>query len=215
MMEQAANSPQTKRRYSSALRLWHWLNAIVITGLLTTVLINSTLNDRKDAVAAYQQNTRNISLDAAQIQSVIHQQEDRVWDIHIYFGYALASLLVFRITLEFFQVADQKFIRILKAARNHYVETKENRFKAQKKYGVKLVYVVFYLLLLVMVSTGLTLVFKKDLGIPRTISHQIKEVHGFCMYLILAFIAAHLVGVFLAERKEDKGITSDMINGGD
>lgn len=215
MIEQVAKTPQVKRRYSSALRLWHWLNAIVITGLLITVLINATLNDRRDAVAAYQQNPRNISLDAAQIQSVIHQQEDRVWDIHIYFGYALASLLVFRIILEFFQVADQKFIRILKAAKNHYLETKEHRFKAQKKYGVKLVYVVFYLLLVVMVSTGLTLVFKRDLGIPKNISHQIKEVHGFCMYLILAFVSAHLLGVFLAERNEEKGITSDMINGGD
>jgi cytochrome b len=34
------------------------------------------------------------------------------------------------------------------------------------------------------------------------------------MYLILAFIVVHLAGVFLAERKDSKGIVSDMINGG-
>jgi cytochrome b len=34
------------------------------------------------------------------------------------------------------------------------------------------------------------------------------------MYLVLAFIAVHLLGVFLAERNESKGIVSDMINGG-
>jgi cytochrome b len=34
------------------------------------------------------------------------------------------------------------------------------------------------------------------------------------MYLILAFIAVHLAGVYLAERKDGKGIVSDMINGG-
>jgi cytochrome b len=34
------------------------------------------------------------------------------------------------------------------------------------------------------------------------------------MYLILAFIVVHLAGVFLAERKNGKGIVSDMINGG-
>ncbi|MGN8068828.1 hypothetical protein [Mucilaginibacter sp. 22184] len=44
--------------------------------------------------------------------------------------------------------------------------------------------------------------------------HSVKEVHGFCMYLILAFIFVHLVGVFLAEHKSNKGIISDMINGG-
>jgi len=213
-METSNQIQQEKRKYSSALRLWHWLNAIVITGLLTTVLINSTLNDRAGAVEVYQQNTENVKLDAAQIKSVIHQQEDRVWDIHIYFGYALATLLVFRLVLEYFQLADQKVVKILKTTYQHYKETKEHRFKAQKKFGVKLVYIVFYVLVVVMVSTGLTLVFEDDLGLSKTISHNVKEVHGFTMYLILAFTVAHLVGVFLAERTDQKGITSDMINGG-
>ncbi len=65
-----------------------------------------------------------------------------------------------------------------------------------------------------MAVTGLTLAFKKDLAIPRNIAHTIQDVHGFCMYLVLAFIAVHVIGVFLAERKESKGIVSDMINGG-
>jgi Ni/Fe-hydrogenase 1 B-type cytochrome subunit len=34
------------------------------------------------------------------------------------------------------------------------------------------------------------------------------------MYLFLVFIVVHLVGVFLAERKNSQGIVSDMINGG-
>jgi Ni/Fe-hydrogenase 1 B-type cytochrome subunit len=206
---------QVKRKYSSTLRLWHWLNALVIIGSLTTVLINSTLNDRKDAVTVYQQNTENAALSAAQIQSVVHQQEDRVWEIHVYFGYALAGLLLFRLVLEFFQLADQKFIRLLKFTYLHYKETKEHRFKAQKKFVVKLVYVVFYILLIIMVSTGLTMVFQDDLGISRNIGHNVKEVHGFTMYLILTFIAAHIVGVYLAERSDQRGITSDMINGGE
>jgi Ni/Fe-hydrogenase 1 B-type cytochrome subunit len=206
---------QVKRKYSSTLRLWHWLNALVIIGSLTTVLINSTLNDRKDAVTVYQQNTENAALSAAQIQSVVHQQEDRVWEIHVYFGYALAGLLLFRLVLEFFQLADQKFIRLLKFTYQHYKETKEHRFKAQKKFVVKLVYVVFYILLIIMVSTGLTMVFQDDLGISRNIGHNVKEVHGFTMYLILTFIAAHIVGVYLAERSDQRGITSDMINGGE
>ena len=44
--------------------------------------------------------------------------------------------------------------------------------------------------------------------------HDVKEVHGFIMYLIIAFIVVHIAGVLLAERKNSKGITSDMINGG-
>ena len=34
--------PQRKR-YSATLRLWHWLNAIVISGSLLTVLVDATL----------------------------------------------------------------------------------------------------------------------------------------------------------------------------
>ncbi len=68
--------------------------------------------------------------------------------------------------------------------------------------------------LFVMVITGLFLAFEDLLAPFKTIRHSVKEVHGFCMYLVLAFIAVHLIGVFLAERKEGKGIVSDMINGG-
>ena len=35
------------KRYTANLRLWHWLNAMVISGSLLTILINSTLLDRK------------------------------------------------------------------------------------------------------------------------------------------------------------------------
>ena len=35
--------PGETKKYSSTIRLWHWLNAIVISGSLLTVLLNSTL----------------------------------------------------------------------------------------------------------------------------------------------------------------------------
>ena len=66
-----------------------------------------------------------------------------------------------------------------------------------------------------MVVTGLSLAFDDDVPALRSIHHPVKSVHGFCMYLILAFIIVHIAGVFLAERKKNgKGIVSDMINGG-
>ncbi len=64
-----------------------------------------------------------------------------------------------------------------------------------------------------MVVTGLSLAFE-DVAFLKPMRHTVKDVHGFCMYLILAFIVVHLAGVFLAERKRSKGIVSDMINGG-
>ena len=64
-----------------------------------------------------------------------------------------------------------------------------------------------------MVITGLCMAFEDDYAWLKSI-HAFREIHSFTMYLVLAFIFIHLAGVFLAERKDSKGIVSDMINGG-
>jgi len=53
-----------------------------------------------------------------------------------------------------------------------------------------------------MAVTGLSLAFEDRLTFLKPIKNDIKEVHGFCMYLIIAFIIVHIAGVFLAERKK-------------
>lgn len=202
------------KKHSRNMRLWHWLNTIVITCSVLTVLVNSTILDREIALKLYQENKENIELSDAQIKSIVHTLEEKVWEFHIYIGYALAALLVFRIVLEFFELADKKFIRKLKGAYLHYKETKEKRMNSTKGFITKTIYAIFYLLLILIVITGFLLVFKSELHIAKNLSHDIKDFHGFCMYMILGFTVAHIVGIILAERKEDKGIVSDMINGG-
>jgi Ni/Fe-hydrogenase 1 B-type cytochrome subunit len=204
------------KKYSSSLRLWHWLNMIVISGSLITVLINSTITDKHaitNLVKTRIQQTKGVDNDLS--RSVAGALEDKVWAIHIYFGYCLAGLLFFRLILEFFQLADQKFIRNLKNALVQYKAIKKDRQDALHEFTVKIIYALFYCLLIIMAVTGLSLVFDDDVPVLKSIHHPVKSVHGFCMYLILAFIIVHIAGLFLAERKKDsKGIVSDMINGG-
>jgi Ni/Fe-hydrogenase 1 B-type cytochrome subunit len=215
-LKKVPGNPPVVKKYSSSLRLWHWLNAIVISGSLITVLINSTiLKSRKSAptvLEAMQQDSAHITL--KQAQTGVHALGDKVWDVHVYFGYCLAALLLFRLIAEFFQLADQKFIRRFKAAWQQFFIIKKQRELARHDLAVKSIYLVFYLLLVIMVVTGLCLAFEDSLAFMKTIGHTIRDVHGFCMYLILAFIVIHVAGVFLAERKDGKGIVSDMINGG-
>jgi len=208
--------PSQVKKNSAALRLWHWANAIVISGSLITVLINSTITDKHAITSLVKEKIQETKgIDNNLSRSIAGALEDKVWDIHTYFGYCLAALLLFRLILEFFQFADQKFIRRLKIAAQEYKETKKRRQDALHELTVKIIYSVFYCLLLIMVTTGLSLAFDDDLSFLKHIHHQVKSVHGFCMYLILGFIVLHLAGVFLAERKKDgKGIVSDMINGG-
>lgn len=204
------------KRYSSSLRLWHWLNAIVITGSLLTVLVNSTILKSKPATAVVKSALagKQVNVSDDQARAAVHELRDSFWEWHTYIGYALAALFLFRLILEFFQLADQRLLRKLNTARVQFFVTKKDRELAGHEFWVKTIYAVFYLLLLITVVTGLCLAFEDDVPALKQL-HFIRQIHGFNMYLILAFIAIHLVGVYLAERREsDSGIISDMVNGG-
>ena len=207
--------PSQVKKNSSSLRLWHWLNALVITGSLLTVLLNSTLLDTKPNAELIKESLHNsgATVTIAQAHSTAHELSDKVWMIHTYFGYFLAALLLFRIIMEFFQLTDQKFIRKINNAWYQYQTVKKHRELGKHEFWVKSVYAVFYLMLLTMVLTGLCLAFEDDVPLLKSI-HAFRQIHAFTMYLIIAFIIIHITGVFLAERKDSSGIVSDMINGG-
>jgi Ni/Fe-hydrogenase 1 B-type cytochrome subunit len=213
-LRQDTEHPRTIKKYSRPLRFWHWANALVITGSLLTVLLNLNFLKSKENAHLIQ---ADLLKDGAvitddQAKTVLHTLREEIWAIHIWFGWALVALLVFRLVMEFFQLADQKLIMGIKSAYRHYFIIKKQRELARHELVVKTIYAVFYLMLITMAVTGLILIYRHDLN--KDLTHIAKEVHEFTMYLVLAFIAVHLVGVFLGERNKSKGIVSDMINGG-
>jgi Ni/Fe-hydrogenase 1 B-type cytochrome subunit len=215
-VKQQIGNPAITKKHSSSLRLWHWLNTIVISGSLITVLINSTILKSRKSAPLVQATLQKGGVNAtfAQARSAVNALSDKVWSVHIYFGYCLAALFLFRLIAEFFQLTDQKFIKQVKKAWQQFKTLKREREKAKHEVVVKIIYMAFYLLLLTMIITGLCWAFDDSLAFPKTVQRIIQNIHGFCMYLVLAFIVVHLTGVWLAERKDGKGIVSDMINGG-
>lgn len=211
-----AESSIVSKKNSGLIRFWHWSNVLVICGSLITVLINSTLFDRgNSAVVLESLVSGGGEANAQQAKEVLHGFEEQIWDFHIYFGYALAALLALRIVAELMQPKDKRAFSKLKIAyQDYYLKPKERRL-ASKNLFTKALYLLFYLLLILMVITGLSIAFKKEIGLSKDFSHQLKEIHGFVMYMIIGFIVIHIVGVYLAENKEGKGIVSDMINGGE
>ena len=209
------DNPQRIKTYSAPLRFWHWLNAIVITGSLLTVLLNSTLLKTRNSAVVIKNSLQEagVKVTDRQAHGAAHELSDQVWAIHTYFGYGLAALVLFRLILEFFQFSDQKLIRKIRTAYTRYIILKQDRELSKHEFWVKTLYAAFYLMILIMAVTGLCLAFEDDVPFLKGI-HAIREVHGFTMYLILAFIVVHIAGVILAERKKSKGIVSDMINGG-
>lgn len=203
------------KRYSSSIRLWHWLNAIIITGSLLTVLINSTVMKAwtNASLIADKLKEKGVQISEDQARSVAFALSDKVWTVHIYLGYVLTGLLLFRIILEFFELADQKLVRKFKAARKSFLSQQEDRISSGNEMLIKTLYAMFYVLLMVMAVTGLCLAFRDSVPALRKI-HFIREVHEFTMYLIIGFIIVHIAGVVIGERKRHKGMVSDMINGG-
>jgi len=96
-------APQQIKKYSSGLRVWHWLNLIIISGSLITILLNSTLTSQQStSLVIKNELSKEGNSSDDQIKSVAHALSDKTWEAHIYFGYALAGLLLFRLLLEFF-----------------------------------------------------------------------------------------------------------------
>ncbi|MBB3056606.1 cytochrome b/b6 domain-containing protein [Mucilaginibacter gotjawali] len=210
----SVNANRTKK-YSSGMRIWHWLNALVIAGSLLTVLVNSTVLKpwTNAGLIADKLGENGVKISEEQAKPVAFALSDKVWALHTYLGYALAALFVLRILLEFFEVADKKLIRKIRAAKAAFQLRQENRVASRNEMLVKTSYALFYVLLLVMVVTGLALAFRDDIAALKNM-HFLRDIHEFTMYLILGFIFIHLAGVVLGERKGHKGVVSDMINGG-
>ena len=215
-VKQDPANPARHKRYPAGLRFWHWINVLIISGSLLTVLINSTLlKTRGNAAFIQNESQKNgLVLTQSQARAIAHAQSDEVWSVHIYFGYALAAFFVFRLILIFSRPKKQRYFTQLKEAYRNYFKRRKNDDNPLHDFAVKVIYLGFYILLIIMVLTGLSLAFDEKLGIPPNIRHSIKDVHGFCMYLVLAFILVHITGVVLAERDRSQGIVSDMINGG-
>lgn len=187
---------------SLGIRIWHWLQGLVVLGLLGTVLLRMTLL-KKSVVSPLIQSSlqdKGASVSADQATSVAELYVGRLWEWHVYLGYALTALLILR-GLVFIKDRFRKSPRAAGVGKIHY------RL-------VKTLYAAFYVSVLVMILTGLNMVFGDVLKLSDQINELLFEVHENLMWFILGFVVLHILGVLKAESSEDKGIVSEMIHGG-
>ncbi|MEI7526244.1 MAG: cytochrome b/b6 domain-containing protein [Mariniphaga sp.] len=203
------------QKHSALIRIWHWLTFIAITTLIITVLLASTaLNPRENVKLVKEQlSQKGITVTDDQAFSVSHSYDDKMWDFHKLVGFVLAFLLFSRIIIEVVQPSDEKLMVRLKKSLNLNAATPEDQ-KLKKHYlTVKRGYFVFYILLLVIVLTGLGIAFGHDVAFLDHNHRLIMKIHSFCQYLMYGFVAVHLGGVIIADLTHSGGIVSGMING--
>ncbi|MEK2644920.1 cytochrome b/b6 domain-containing protein [Bdellovibrio sp. BCCA] len=206
------------RKYQPlGLRLWHWLNALAILGLLATVLLRKTfLSWRSNAAlieAKLQEAGTAITPEVA--KDIAVSIRNPMWDWHVYLGFTLGALLLIRIMVG--------LLVVKKCPATHAVQSAWNLKKVpQKEKGsaihytlVKTGYAFFYLATLFMVTSGILMQFKTELGLGKEAIGVIKEIHEMMMWFFVVFVVGHLLGVVIAENRGDRGLVSDMIHGGE
>ena len=185
-------------KYTLAFRIWHWLNAIVILGLISTVLLRWTFLSKHTNSDILVEKLLNFGIYITPDQGVILAKAIRspMWEWHIYFAYAFLGLVIFRIYLYFDtskRVAFSDLDIHHKAIRSSYY----------------VLYTTFFIMLL----SGFFIFLYKELGVSKDFAHDIKEIHEFVYYYIAIFIPLHIVGVFMADATDENGLVSSMING--
>jgi len=171
-------------------------------GLIGTVLLRKSFLSWRANSEILMQKLSEINIDVTAEQAKVLAKAIRapMWEWHIILGYALAALVLWRILLFFTQ-----------SGRQNYRHLKEENLH---KKMVKLGYLVIYATLLFMAVSGLVTHFYEALGLTKDTAHDIKEVHELLYNVLLYFVPLHIIGVFVAENKDEKGILSDMVNGG-
>jgi len=190
------------KKWSLSFRIWHWLHAFVVLALLGTVFLRKTfLSWRANSeILSAQLTTMHLDVTTEQAKILAKAVRAPMWEWHIIMGYALAALLIIRIILFFSKSGKKNYLDMAK--------------KSLHKKLVTIGYIGIYLILGFMAVSGLLLTFHEDLGLLKTTTHTIKEVHEFVFNFVWIFVLLHIIGVVAADNGDDKGIISDMINGG-
>ena len=214
-----AIAPATKappiKDYRAPLRFWHWGNAALITLQLATILFQKVIVNSKSAVPEFQQalSKDNIALTTKQGRAFAHIISERIWEWHIYFGWALVAFFVLRVILQLMGPSELRFSsRLMEILRRYRLAPPADKGAAGKVLFAKSTYALFYLFLTIMVITGLVLIYE-DVPFLKPLHHTAEEVHNVTMYLIIGFIVLHVVGVVWADSTEDHGVVSRMVGG--
>jgi Ni,Fe-hydrogenase I cytochrome b subunit len=217
MQPTPAAEPISTHDYSAPLRVWHWGNALLVLGQLITILFIKVIVKPKALVPEFQAAAAAKAggdLTKEQGMNIARLMSERLWDWHIGIGLALAAFWLYWLVLQLTAPAGQRFgARLLAAARRYQLAPPAERPDAQHTLLVKLSYLAFYLFISVMVLTGLALTWADDVAWLHGIEHTVKEVHNVTMYLIIAFVVTHIVGVVWSEITKDRGLISRMVSG--
>lgn len=215
-MSETSASTQSlfNERHSALIRIWHWTFFLLVISTIALVMLAEYVFDTRANAPAVMQEAldRGIALNEKQARGIAHYFPEKLWVLHTYIGYGISFLLLSRLLIEVVVSKEEKLRNKIKRAL-HLKPASDIEKQDRRHYiWVKRGYLVFYLLILTMASTGLGLAFE-DVGIFDTYHRPIKQVHELGQWGMYAYIVLHLFGVLRADIVSSNGLISRMIHG--
>lgn len=209
-------APSFKAPRPLLLRVWHWLNALAMFGILGTVLLRKTFLSWRTNAQVIETEVRELgaNITAAQAADIAKTIRAPMWDWHYVFGFSLIALLAFRVAIALLDRTQMPLLNAWKELKRFKQLPAEHRTIGAHLLMVKVSYVVFYLVLLLMGISGSVMYFAEPLGIAKETVDSIKGNHELAMWFFVVFVPAHILGIVIAELRGDRGLVSDMIHGG-
>lgn len=194
----------------ASIRLWHWLTFLFITFSISTVILASTIFTTNDNIGMVQEQVQNKGgiITKDQARNVAHEYSDKLWMLHKYFGFGLSFLILSRIIIEIRLSKEKKMAAKIRSAIANAAGTEERKHYLFVHYS----YALFYLLFIIMASTGLVLAFE-DVKWLDPVREFAEETHGVVQWALYAFFLIHIGGVIRADLTKYSGIVSRMIHG--
>jgi len=190
-----------KPQFTPLYRIWHWLMAFSVLGLLGTVALRKTF-------LSWRTNAEVIQLKLAEMGTEVTAETAKMvakairtpmWEWHYLLALFLALSIVIRLVMVARDRSQFPLLQLINAP-------KEEKLK-------KAVHLLICMSLMVMTMSGGVVYYHELLGFTKEGVHWVKELHEYVMYAVLGLVVLHLGGVMMHELKTKEGIVSKMIHG--
>jgi len=188
-------------QFTPLYRIWHWMMALSVIGLLATVMLRKTFlswrTNSEIIINKFQDAGVEVTTELA--KATAKAIRAGMWEWHYIFALFLGISILIRIYMMLSSKAQLPIIKLIQAP------------KEKKLQYTVYTFLCFFLMMLAL--SGAFLYFYKDLGFNKESIHWVKELHELLLWPMAISVILHLGGVFKHELETKEPIISKMIHG--
>ena len=190
-----------KPQFTLTYRIWHWMMAFSVIGLLGTVALRKTFLSWHTNAALIQSKLAEAGTEvtAESAKMIAKAIRAPMWEWHYIFGLFLALSIILRLYMISRDRSQLPLLAFLHAPEGEKLK--------------KGVHMLLCMSILFMAVSGGVLYYHEILGFSEEGVHWVKELHESVMYAVVFFVFLHLGGVMRHEVTTKEGIVSKMIHG--